>query len=121
MPLSADEYRAIIADDTKRIVGDIAWESRPNAPTRWFRVEVDPNPVTLYSSKAGIMPAQTSCRMRSSTKQWAVGSTVWTWERSIPIRTAIQWERSTRTTGVPPTATSGLTCLMTSPSRGIAR
>ena len=41
MLLSADEYRAIIADDTKRIVGDVAWEGRPNAPTRWFRVEVD--------------------------------------------------------------------------------
>ena len=41
MPLSADEYRAIIADDTKRIVGDIAWEGRPTAPHREFLVEVN--------------------------------------------------------------------------------
>lgn len=41
MPLSADEYRDIIADDTKRIVGDIAWEGRTTALRRWFRVDVD--------------------------------------------------------------------------------
>ena len=41
MPLTADEYDAIIADDTKRILGDIAWEGRPNALTRQFRVAVD--------------------------------------------------------------------------------
>ena len=41
MPLSADEYRAIIADDTKRIVGDIAWEGRPAAAHRGFVVEVN--------------------------------------------------------------------------------
>ena len=41
MPLSADEYRAIIADDTKRIVGDIVWEGGPTALHRRFRVEVD--------------------------------------------------------------------------------
>ena len=41
MPLSADEYRTIIADDSKRIVGDIAWEGRPTASSRQFRVTVD--------------------------------------------------------------------------------
>ena len=41
MPLSADEYRAIIADDTKRIVGDIAWEGKPPAHHRGFVVEVN--------------------------------------------------------------------------------
>lgn len=41
MPLSAAEYRDIIDDDSKRIVGDIAWEGRPTAPSRQFRVDVD--------------------------------------------------------------------------------
>ncbi len=41
MTLSAREYDAIIGDTTKHIVGDIAWEGRPNAPARQFRVDVD--------------------------------------------------------------------------------
>lgn len=41
MPLSVDEYQAIIDDHTKRIWGNIAWEGRPTAYQRQFRVEVD--------------------------------------------------------------------------------
>ncbi len=41
MTLSRQEYEAIISDGTKRIAGDIAWEGRPNAPARQFRVDVD--------------------------------------------------------------------------------
>ena len=40
MPLSSQEYQAIISDGTKSISGDIAWEGRSNAPTREFRVDV---------------------------------------------------------------------------------
>ena len=41
MTLSNQEYEAIINDGTKRIVGDITWEGKPNAPAREFRVDVD--------------------------------------------------------------------------------
>jgi hypothetical protein len=41
MPLSSQEYQAIINDDTKRICGDISWEGRFDAPAREFRVDVE--------------------------------------------------------------------------------
>lgn len=41
MSLSRQEYSAVIDDGTKRIIGDIAWEGHPNAPTWEFRVDVD--------------------------------------------------------------------------------
>ena len=41
MTLSKEEYDTIIADGTKRIDGDLAWEGRTNAPTREFRVDIE--------------------------------------------------------------------------------
>ena len=41
MPLSQQEYDAIIDDDTKIIAENIVWEGSPNSPTRRFRAEVD--------------------------------------------------------------------------------
>ena len=41
MTLSNQEYAAIIADDTKHIADNIAWEGQSNAPRREFRVDVD--------------------------------------------------------------------------------
>ena len=41
MPLSKEEYEAIVSNGTKRISGDITWEGRRNAPSREFRVDVE--------------------------------------------------------------------------------
>ena len=41
MTLSKQEYEAIISDDSKRIIGNIVWEGRRNAPSWEFRVDVD--------------------------------------------------------------------------------
>lgn len=59
MALSDQEYSVIIGDDTKRIAGDIAWEGRPSAPAREFRIDVDSetgNPIFIkgwYNPNAG--------------------------------------------------------------------
>ena len=41
MTLSQQEYNAIIADETKRIEGDIHWASIQNAVALSFRVDID--------------------------------------------------------------------------------
>ena len=41
MTSSNQEYETIISDRTKRIVGDITWDGKPNAPAREFRVDID--------------------------------------------------------------------------------
>ncbi len=41
MTLSQQEYDAIMADDTKSISGNIAWERRLRSPAREFTVDID--------------------------------------------------------------------------------
>ena len=41
MPLSSEEYKAIIDDETKVVIGDIEWEGRPGSPARQFRIDID--------------------------------------------------------------------------------
>ena len=41
MPLSQQEFDAIIADDTKVIWGNIVLEGGPNSPTREFRIDIE--------------------------------------------------------------------------------
>ena len=41
MPLSKEEYEAIISDNTKVIAGDIEWDGPLKSPTRQFRIDID--------------------------------------------------------------------------------
>ena len=41
MPLSKEEYEAIISDNTKVVAGDIEWEGSPKSPSRQFRINID--------------------------------------------------------------------------------
>lgn len=73
MPLTAAECQAILAADTKRIVGSIAWEGRPDALTRQFRVgglRIGPRPLSIkgwYNAGSGKL----SYSIRASTPSLA--------------------------------------------------
>ncbi len=41
MTLSKQEYDAIIADESKRIEGDVTWESSQNPRAREFRIDIE--------------------------------------------------------------------------------
>ena len=41
MPLSKEEYEAIINDGTKVVTGDIEWAGPPRSPARQFRIDID--------------------------------------------------------------------------------
>ena len=43
MPLTQQEYDAIMADGTKAIDGNIVWEGHFNSPAREFRIDIESN------------------------------------------------------------------------------
>ncbi len=59
MPLSGEEYEAIINDNTKVVAGDIEWEGPSRSPTRQFRIDIDSDegyPIFVkgwYNSRSG--------------------------------------------------------------------
>ncbi len=104
MPLSQQEYDAIIADETKIIAENIVWESSPNSPTRRFRAEVDSDEGYPIFVDGWYNPSSTGASAEYMASIW--GPTTKT-------QTAGLWERSTRITGCRGVGRTGPICLRT--------